>query len=217
MRAPDRPRVTGSLIQYGAGFCAPATWRNFDASPTLWFERLPVLGRLYTRNARRFPPNVEVGDIVRGLPVPPGSARAVYASHVIEHLALNDARAALRNTVALLVPGGMFRMVVPDLEALARRYLSENSPTAAASFMRDSGLGKESRPRSLHGMVRDWLGNSAHLWMWDFKALASELADAGFIGVRRCVPGDSPEPRFVDVEDPERFADAVAIECERPV
>jgi Methyltransferase domain len=216
MRALDRSPSTGSLIQYGAGFCAPPTWRNFDASPTLRFERLPLVGRLYTRNENRFPPNVEVGDIVRGLPVAPGSARAVYASHVIEHLALDDARAAFRNTMTLLAPGGLFRMVVPDLEVLARQYLSKDSPKAAADFMRESGLGKERRPRTLAGMARDWLGNSGHLWMWDFKALSTELADAGFVAVRRCVAGDSAEPCFADVEDPGRFADAVGVECARP-
>lgn len=214
--APDRRDEPGSFIQYGSGFSAPASWRNFDASPTLWFERLPLVGRVYTRNARRFPSNVEFGDIVRGLPVAPATARAVYASHVIEHLALEDARAALRNTFGLLMPGGLFRIVVPDLEALARQYLSQPSATAAADFMRNSGLGRESRPRSLPGAARAWLGNSAHLWMWDFKALETELHGVGFASVRRCQVGDSAEPRFADVEDPGRFVDAVAVECSKP-
>ena len=55
-------------VQYGCGFTAPAEWVNYDASPTLRFERLPVLGKLYTRNKQRFPDNVKYGDIVKGLP-----------------------------------------------------------------------------------------------------------------------------------------------------
>lgn len=53
-------------IHYGCGCSAPSGWRNFDASPTLRFERLPVIGRLYTKNAFRFPQNVEYGGYCQG-------------------------------------------------------------------------------------------------------------------------------------------------------
>ena len=47
----------GLYVQYGCGLSAPAGWMNFDASPTLRFERSPI-GFLYTRNRERFPRNV---------------------------------------------------------------------------------------------------------------------------------------------------------------
>lgn len=77
-------------VQYGCGWSAPRGWRNFDASPTLRFERLPLIGRLYTRNASRFPENIEYGEIVKGLPVSSGSCNGVYCSHILEHLSLDD-------------------------------------------------------------------------------------------------------------------------------
>lgn len=89
------------FVQYGCHHCAPKTWQNFDASPTLRFERFPILGKLYTKNPTRFPENVEYGDIVKGLPLPSNSCDGVYASHVLEHLALEDIRVALKNTVVL--------------------------------------------------------------------------------------------------------------------
>src|SRR4051812_43659884 len=107
-------------VQYGCGLSAPESWRNFDASPTLRLQRLPVVGRrLHGGGLPLFPSNVEYGDIVRGLPVSPGSCRGVYCSHVLEHLALADFRTALRNTRAILRDGGIFRFVLPDLELLA--------------------------------------------------------------------------------------------------
>ena len=75
-------------IQYGCGLSAPMEWRNFDASPTLRFERLPVIGQFYTKNDKRFPTNVEYGDIVKGLPVEINSCKGVYCSHILEHLSL---------------------------------------------------------------------------------------------------------------------------------
>ena len=117
------PRTHSGYVQFGCGACAPATWTNFDASPTLRLQRIPLLGAVLTRGGPRFPRGARYGDIVRGLPVEPGSCRAVYCSHVLEHLSLEDFRTALRNTFSCLRPGGIFRLVVPDFERLAREYL----------------------------------------------------------------------------------------------
>jgi SAM-dependent methyltransferase len=203
-------------VQYGCGMSAPSSWKNYDASPTLRFERIPFLGRLYTKNASRFPENVEYGDIVKGLPLPENSCAGIYASHVLEHLALNDFRVALRNSFTLLRPGGIFRLIVPDLEVLARRYVESDDPEACETFMRATSLGKEVRPRRVTGFIKSFFANNEHLWMWDFKSLKRELSTVGFVEIRRCAPGDSEDPNFKHVEDPERFIDAVAIECKRP-
>ncbi|OLD26178.1 MAG: hypothetical protein AUJ04_06485 [Acidobacteria bacterium 13_1_40CM_3_55_6] len=198
-------------VQFGCGLSAPEAWLNFDCSPTIRFEKLPIIGRLYTKNEERFPSNVEYGDIVRGLPLPSGSCTAVYASHVLEHLSLREFRMALRNTHQLLEPGGRFRLVLPDLEILARRYLDSKDATAALEFMRETSLGIETRSRTLLGFLRSWLGNSSHLWMWDFKSLAHELSAAGFANIEKRSFGD--EPLFADVEDATRFVNTVAVGC----
>lgn len=135
----------GLYVQYGCGFCAPRGWKNLDASPTLRFEKLPILGRLYTKNKTRFPKNVEYGDIVKGLPIPAGCCSGIYASHVLEHLALDDFRIALKNTRILLRPGGVFRFVVPNLETLALAYINSDEATAAEQFMRAVSLGSTTR------------------------------------------------------------------------
>ncbi len=201
------------LVQYGCGWCAPAAWQNFDASPTLRFERLPLLGSLYTRNAERFPPNVRYGDIVRGLPLPTASCRAIYCSHVLEHLALDELVRALAETRRLLAPGGRFRLVVPDLEVEIRRYVEQPGAGAAEAFLRRTELGWPRRPRGLKGFVREWLGNYRHRWMWDYAGLSAELARAGFHDVRRAAFGDSGDAAFAAVEDPGRWRDALGIDC----
>jgi hypothetical protein len=202
-------------VHYGCLFSAPESWLNFDASPTLRFERVPLVGQLYTKNGRRFPPNVRYGDIVRGLPVPEYSCRGLYCSHVLEHLALIDCRKALKNSFRYLLPGGLFRMVLPDLESLARNYLANPSSTAAHRFMRESILGFEDRRRGFMGLLCSWLGNSRHLWMWDYKALEQELRHVGFKEIRRADFGDAPDPHFADVEEKGRFEGSLAIECKR--
>jgi len=205
-----------TYIQYGCGFCAPERWRNFDSSPTLRFEKLPLIGGIYQRNQRRFPKNIEYGDIVKGLPVADSTCSSVYCSHVLEHLALQDFRTALCNTFRVLKPGGVFRFVVPDLAVSVQRYVQSDDPAASIIFLKETMLGREKRPRGLVGLVTSWLGNSEHLWMWDFKALEAELQQVGFKDVRRAVMGDSGDEMFDLVEERERWRDALGINCRKP-
>lgn len=206
--------MTPLYVHYGCGFSVGKDWTNFDNSPTLFFERLLIIGLLLGRlagNSQRFPRSVKHGDICKGLPVPDSSARAIYASHVLEHLAYEDFKLALQNTYRILEPGGIFRLVVPDLLERAHRYVQEasaGSAAASSNFMTSARLGVKQRPRTLTGRVRQMYGGSAHLWMWDEPSMIRELETAGFVEVQRCSFGDSDDPMFAQVEDPGRFIDA---------
>ena len=204
-------------IQYGCGFSAPENWINYDASPTLRFEKIPVFGKLYSRNSQRFPENVLFGDIVKGLPEKPNSCDAVYCSHVLEHLSYNDFIAALTNSYAILKPGGVFRGVVPDLRTAVLSYIEnyDKLEAPANELMRNTMLGIESRNKNLSSTFKGFLGNSKHLWMWDYKSLEFELKKAGFKNIRPCAFGDSADPNFSYVEDADRFKGAAAFECQK--
>lgn len=204
------------LVQYGCGLSAPPGWINFDASPTLRLQRLPLVGQVLTRSRAQFPRHVRFGDVVRGLPIEDGECRAVYASHIIEHLSLDDARFALRETRRLIANEGRFRIIVPDLEVMARRYVNGaavGDPGASTAFMLDTRLGHERRQRGLSGLLETFLGNANHLWMWDQYSLEEELRKAGFTRIRPATFGDSEEPAFRDVEAETRFRNSVAFEA----
>lgn len=207
--------MSNLYVQYGCGWSDPEGWQNYDASPTLRFERIPLLGSLYTKNASRFPQNVRYGDIVRGLPLAEESCAGIYCSHVLEHLALDDADKALANTYRYLKRGSTFRIVVPDLEQLARDYLVNSSTAAAHDFMESAFLGQKQRPKGLSGLIRNWLGNGAHLWMWDEKSLTDRLQKIGFINIRRCAFGDAVDRKFDEVENSSRFDGCLALDCSK--
>jgi predicted SAM-dependent methyltransferase len=206
----------GLNIQYGCGWSAPREWINFDASPTLRFERIPLIGQLYTKNKSRFPNNVLYGDIVKGLPISQNSCERVYCSHVLEHLSLEDFNTVLGNSYSILRPGGIFRFVLPDLEYLVKQYCSNTSSDAAIVFIRESGLGREKRARNLKDFFISTLGNSQHLWMWDYKSVEQELKETGFVGIRKAFFGDSGDDMFQKVEEIERWDNCLGVECKKP-
>ena len=216
-------------VQYGCGDSVASGWLNFDASPTLRIQRIPLVGRAIVRasgHGYEFPDGVQYGDIVRGLDLPDGSVCGAYASHVLEHLSYEDCITALRNTYQLLAPGGLFRLVVPDLRARAEQYLSAvrmGQVDANNDFMRHTYLGLEVRPRTILQKLRSLLGNSAHLWMWDEPSMRGALADAGFVDIRQCRFGDCEDPMYAAVERADRFRDEsldipeCALEARKPV
>jgi hypothetical protein len=200
-------------VQYGCGFSVGEGWLNFDASPTLRVERIPLFGgriaAVLSGNRQRFPASVRYGDICKALLVPAGTADGVYASHILEHLSLADCRIAIRNTYTMLSKGGVFRLIVPDLLERARRYvaIAQYSPEAAGQFLQATMLGKELRPRGLLAVLRELIGNSGHLWMWDETSISEELSSVGFKNIRRCSFRDSGIPMFDAVEEDSRFYD----------
>jgi SAM-dependent methyltransferase len=208
----DAPNQSGLYVQYGCGLCAPAGWLNFDASPRLTLERLPLVGvALQGLGARLFPVNVRSGDIVKGLPMSDGSCAGIYCSHVLEHIPRNNAITALQNTAKLLKRGGIFRMIVPDLQWRAEHYLravNGSTSSAADQFLDSCILGRRTKPQSPMAILREYLGNSAHLWMYDFDGMKELLDAAGFVDIRRCEFGDAQDPMFSRVENMERFVDS---------
>jgi predicted SAM-dependent methyltransferase len=68
-------------------------------------------------------PSVIEHDIRLGLPFADACFDCVYLCHVLEHLPRKQATALLRECQRTLVPGGVVRVVVPELERMARGYL----------------------------------------------------------------------------------------------
>ena len=208
-----RMPVSKSYLQFGAGFSCPDSFDNYDASPTLFFERIPLIGKLYTKNAARFPRNTKYGDITSGLSVMPASYRGIYCSHVLEHLTVAGFRSALRNSHIYLKPNGILRLVMPDLESLCQIYLSDTSERASFELQTKLYLRREVPRAGLRGFLADWLGHDAHRWLWDFESAAAELRDAGFINIRRAWFGDSEDRNFDAVEEKGRWDGCLGIEC----
>jgi hypothetical protein len=115
----------------------------------------------------------------------------------------------------LLEPDGVFRLVLPDLEAAILGYVVSKHATACSDFLRETLLGRPTRTRGLKGLAIGMLGNNEHLWMWDFKGLSQELSEAGFREIRRASFGDSGNPAFDAVEQADRWAGCLGIECRR--
>jgi predicted SAM-dependent methyltransferase len=64
-------------------------------------------------------------NFLHGLPLQNSSVDAIYLSHCLEHFNCEGAHFLLHECQRVLVPHGVIRIVVPDMEELARSYLKE--------------------------------------------------------------------------------------------
>jgi predicted SAM-dependent methyltransferase len=62
-------------------------------------------------------------NLNRGIPFPDDAFDVVYHSHVLEHFTKTSATNFLQECYRVLRPQGVLRVVVPDLEQIARTYL----------------------------------------------------------------------------------------------
>ncbi|MDB5024599.1 MAG: Methyltransferase type 11 [Mucilaginibacter sp.] len=62
-------------------------------------------------------------NLLNGIPFDDNSFDVVYHSQVLEHIPKNEARDFIKECYRILKPGGIVRVVVPDLENITREYL----------------------------------------------------------------------------------------------
>ena len=142
-------------------------------------------------------PGVIAHDIRTGLPFPDNSFSAVYHSHVLEHLRRSSAPALLRECYRVLAPGGILRVAVPDLEAIARLYL-KNLEGAVAGDAEAARRYEWMVLELLDQMVRDESGGEMlNYWRQNPMPAESFVIERMGSEVRQCleVLRNNHEPR----------------------
>jgi SAM-dependent methyltransferase len=171
--AADAPK----LLNLACGDQAHPEWTNVEFWPHCVRYRAPVLGRLFRRldanrthlDGRGVP--VRFADLRGGIPYASESFDAAYHSNFLEHLDRNDAEAFLRECRRVVRPGGIVRVVVPDLAVQARAYLDALAGAQAG----EAGAAERHRwavvelydpvtRRALGGEMQAWMDAG---WPWE--------------------------------------------------
>ena len=186
-------------VNLGCGSTFHSDWDNFDL--------VPVQG-------------VRLLNLLSAFPIEDAAVNACYSSHVLEHLSRSYAPRFLAEIFRVLVPGGIVRIVVPDLEQITRLYLNEldaaaqdlpgakarhewmtmelldqMTRTISGGFM---GRLWKSRPLDSKDLIVERLGQEAGRWIEYFDQKISEgqmePLDAKSIY-------DQPEPTVLDASE----------------
>jgi len=153
-------------------------------------------------------PNVDLRlDVRRGLPFRDGSCRFIFCEHVLEHLELAELAKVLHECHRVLEPGGVIRIIVPDLECFVRAYCERDAEWTRVVWGLDL-----SPPESFNRVFFF----PTHRFIHDFSSLSAALREAGFREVYRSAPRAS---RFhelnIDTNLAHRRLDSLYVEAVR--
>lgn len=155
-------------------------------------------------------------DATATWPLQPDSVEFVYSDNVIEHIPLEAGRAMLREAARCMLPGGVIRLVTPDIRHHVELYLSGEDPreSPAGKHYASMGLTVE-HPLDL---VRIPIGEFGHHtgYVYDLETLGAELERAGFSNVTRCQLGQSAHSALAGLDQRGVSGDAqMAVEATR--
>ncbi len=140
--------------------------------------------------ACHMPPGVRFmqHDLTEGIPFATQSIDLIRASHVLEHVPLEDGHFMLGEIYRVLRNSGMVRIAVPDTMILVSRYMEgkmEDFIPIQPDEFREASTQGEKFSRLMFS------GDNDHKATYDFAMLRDFLVQAGFDRrhIERCPPG----------------------------
>jgi predicted SAM-dependent methyltransferase len=171
-------RRTNISINVGAGPFGKENWINID---THKFKNISL-----------------VYDCRRKLPFRESSVSRIRCEHVFEHLdKVDEAPTFLKNCLRCLAPGGILRIVVPDLELFITAYNSKDPKEWQKIGFDLTNLpwGLETPMDILNHTFRQ---NGEHKYGYDFFTLQKLVLKAGFSQVNKMEWGKSNDNLLED-------------------
>ena len=186
-------------VNLGCGLAVAPGWFNVDGSLNALIAGMPrAVHKLVYRHtgASRYYAQAEYlallqcgtfihHDLQYGIPLHDATADFVYSSHFLEHMSRVDALHLLRESFRVLKPGGVVRVVVPDLEYAVSLYAQGR---------------KEDMLTQYFFVEDDDSYYARHKYMYDYESLAAQLLAIGFKDIQRqsFQSGKTPDLKVLD-------------------
>jgi SAM-dependent methyltransferase len=210
-----------AMLNLGSSARTAPGWNNVDFSWLIRLSKRPNLSQILLRagilsefryhRICSLDKHAILWDLRKGIPFEDKTFDAVYHCHVLEHIERESAPGFLSECYRVLKPGAVLRVVVPDLEILARNYLEAIGKVPQAESMEQLRLATEEifdqmvqrvpkTRKDSNALVRFaetiLIGDTAragilHRWMYDRFSLSHLLAQVGFVNMQRHTPVSS--------------------------
>jgi predicted SAM-dependent methyltransferase len=121
-------------------------------------------------------------DLQGELPLSDSSVRWIFTEHVLEHIDRSRIRSIFSEFHRVLAPGGVARILVPDLQFYCRAYLDGDVKAITTRLP---------HTHTTADAVNSVFNDHFHRFVYDFDTMRIELEGAGFRDVIQCNYGES--------------------------
>ncbi|MCL1467695.1 class I SAM-dependent methyltransferase [Argonema galeatum] len=193
-------------LHIGCFDCVYPGWINTDITPHIFISKFPglpfVLHRSKVLSNQRYQQHqqgifskVEYLDVGKKFPWPNETFSCAYTSHMMEHLYRETALNCISEVFRVLKKGGIFRVVVPDLDEMIKSYDPQDPEFFLTGFFE----------------ANEKLEKNRHHWHYNEKLLRKILLNTGFQEVIRCnyKEGRLPEVEVMDNRPNSLFMEAI--------
>src|SRR3569623_2866730 len=207
-------------LNVGCGATPTPGWLYFDICCSVRGVRNPLLrptfsvaGLLRDKEdyiAAIVAHDVRWADAGKHLPVASNSARVVYTSHMLEHMTRDETAGFYAEALRVLMPGGILRVAVPDIDYHVGRYAEHGDPD---EFIGGLYMAHEP-PRGMRGKIRYAIvGARHHQWKNNGGSMVAALLKAGFAAAKSMPAGETDivDPGELDLA--ERAPESVFVEA----
>jgi predicted SAM-dependent methyltransferase len=151
-------------------------------------------------------------NLAAGLPFGTGTADLMHSEDFIDQLRLEDAMMFLRECHRILRPGGVVRILTPDLERLARLYLDDQEQLKS---LWHNFVGVELRSGTAGEIFNIGMRFAGHTFLYDAETFTWLAAECGFEARRVSYQQSEIEAlRGLDLRSPEN-AVSLYFDCYR--
>jgi predicted SAM-dependent methyltransferase len=178
-----KPPADGAYIDVG---CGPNMHPNFYGIDYSWRPGLDLCW-----------------DITKGLPISSNLASGIFSEHCLEHISFADCLAVTKEFYRIMKFGAALRIVVPDGELYARKYLA-GEPLPYAAAHEEYGL------YSPFMSVNQIFYNHGHRFIYDFATMAKVLEQAGFRQIEKHSFRQGGDPHLL-VDDESRAVESLYV------
>lgn len=215
------------LINLGCGQTRPKGWVNTDSSLNSWIQNLPLFDKIGDKllSSVSYDSKANYMDLRNHWKFANNSVDVVYGSHVFEHLDSVTGKLFLNEAYRVLKPGGIIRLVVPDLHQLTQIYLDRSKSgdvSATSDFLYWMNLSKDNtypRDRSLVvKIINLWQDYPhQHKCMYDFASLSKLLVEHKYLDL---LPASYAHSKYIpEIEQVEYSSEGVVsiyLEAKKP-
>jgi len=151
-------------------------------------------------------PNVDISmNVLEGLPFAGDSVDFVYSEHFIEHLPKHGAKRFLTDVFRILKPGGVHRILTPDLRGCVDVFLSGTWPEI--DWTRKHKI--ETSADYLNHTMRLW----GHQFLFDKETLFKFAEEAGYAEMTWEKLNES---RFIDLQNIDTRPKSIILDAVKP-